>query len=68
MSHQVYRLFAYLYDDAPAASDFKPLQELDLDDREQVRDIFLTSGWLFWNSYFMRPVSKHHDEPEVDEH
>ncbi|UKI25312.1 MAG: DUF3843 family protein [Bacteroidales bacterium] len=67
LSHQVYRLFAYLYDDAPAASDFKPLQELDLDDREQVRDIFLTSGWLFWNSYFMRPVSKHHYEPEVDE-
>ena len=67
LSHQVYRLFAYIYDDAPAASDFKPLQELDLDDREQVRNIFLTSGWLFWNSYFMRPVSKHHYEPEVDE-
>ena len=48
-------------------SDFKPLQELDLDDREQVHNIFLTSGWLFWNSYFMRPVSKHHYEPEVDE-
>lgn len=67
LSRQVYRLFAYLYDDAPAADDFKPLQELDLDDREQVRDIFRTSGWLFWNSYFLRPVSKHHYEPEVDE-
>ena len=67
LSRQIYKLFAYLYDDAPAADDFKPLQELDLDDRTQVRDIFRTSGWLFWNSYFMRPVSKHHYEPDVDE-
>lgn len=67
LSSQVYRLFAHLYADAPAADDFKPLQELDLDDREQVRDIFRTSGWLFWNSYFMRPVSKHHYEPDIDE-
>ena len=66
LAGQVYRLFAFLYDDAPAADDFKPLHELDLTDQEQVRDIFSTSGWLFWNSYFMRPVSKHHYEPDVD--
>ncbi len=67
LARQIYKLFAFLYDDAPAADDFKPLSELDLNDREQVREIFKTSGWLFWNSYFFRPVSKHHYEPDVAE-
>ena len=64
---QVYKLFDFLYEDAPSAENFKPLLEIDLSDREQVRDIFKMSGWLFWNSYFMRPVSKHAYESDVDE-
>lgn len=67
LAHQVHKLFDFLYEEAPAADDFKLLQELDLDDQEQVRDIFRTSGWLFWNSYFLRPISKHAYEPDVAE-
>lgn len=67
LARQVHRLFDFLYEDAPAAEAFKPLQELDLDDRDQVRSIFKTAGWLFWNSYFLRPVSKHAYEPDIDE-
>ena len=66
LSRQVYKLFAFLYDDAPVVENFKSLRELDLSDREQVRDIFKAYGWLFWNSYFMRPVSKHAYEQGVD--
>ena len=64
---QVYKLFDFLYEDAPEPENFKQLMELDIDDREQVRDIFRMSGWLFWKSYFLRPVSKHAYEPEVVE-
>lgn len=64
---QVYKLFDFLYEDAPEPENFKQLMELDIDDREQVRDIFRMSGWLFWKSYFLRPVSKHAYEPEVGE-
>ena len=66
-ARQVYKLFDFLYEDAPEPENFKQLMELDIDDREQVRDIFRMSGWLFWKSYFLRPVSKHAYEPEVDE-
>lgn len=66
LSRQVYKLLAFLYDDAPVVENFKSLRELDLSDREQVRDIFKAYGWLFWNSYFMRPVSKHAYEQGVD--
>lgn len=64
---QVYKLFDFLYDDAPFAEGFKVLQELELDDSEQLRDISLASGWLFWNSYLLRPVSKYAYEPDVSE-
>ena len=67
LSRQVYKLFDFLYEDAPEPENFKELMELDLDDREQVKDIFRMSGWLFWNSYFLRPVSKHAYEPEISE-
>lgn len=64
---KVTKLFRFLYDDAPIHDAFKPLRELDLTDREQVRDIFKASSWLFWNSYFLRPVSKHLYEPCITE-
>ena len=64
---KVTKLFRFLYDDAPEHEAFKPLRELDLSDREQVRDIFKASGWLFWNSYFLRPISKHLYEPDINE-
>ncbi len=67
LANVVYKLFDFLYEDAPTPENFKPLMELDLDDRGQVRDIFKLTGWLFWNSYFLRPVSKHAYEPEVSE-
>ena len=66
-SRQVYKLFDFLYDDAPEPENFKQLMELDLDDRNQVREIFKMSGWLFWNSYFLRPVSKYAYEPDISE-
>lgn len=66
-ARQVHKLFDFLYDDAPSAEDFQMLQELDLADKEQVRDIFRASGWLFWHSYLLRPVSKHAYEREVAE-
>lgn len=59
LARQIHKLFDYLYDDAPAAADFNVLRELDLDDREQVRSIYGISDWLFWESYFLRPVSRH---------
>lgn len=64
-ARQACKLFDYLYADAPKPENFRPLAEVDLNDREQIRDIFRISGWLFWNSYFMRPVSKHVYEPDV---
>lgn len=67
LAAQLYKLFDYLYADAPAAGDFAVLSELDLADPEQVKEIFKVSGWLFWNSYFLRPVSKHAYEPDVPE-
>ena len=66
-SRKVERLFRYLYDDVPTPENFASLRELDLADREQVRDIFKASGWLFWNSYFLRPVSKYAYEPEISD-
>lgn len=67
LAGQVYKLFDFLYEEAPTPENFKPLLELDLSDREQIRDIFKVSGWLFWNSYFMRPTSKHAYEPDINE-
>lgn len=67
LARQVFRLFDYLYDDAPTPEKFKEFSEVDLDDREQVADIFRLSGWLFWNSYFLRPTSKFAYEPEISE-
>lgn len=67
LARQVFKLFDYLYDDAPTPEKFKEFSEVDLDDREQVADIFRLSGWLFWNSYFLRPTSKFAYEPEVSE-
>ena len=67
LASQFFKLFDFLYDDAPEAEDFKGLHELDLSSPEQVRDIFATAGWLFWNSYLMRPVSKHAYEPEISD-
>ena len=66
-SRKVEQLFRYLYDDVPMPENFGSLRELDLADREQVRDIFKASGWLFWNSYFLRPVSKYAYEPEISD-
>lgn len=66
-SAQVYKLFDFLYEEAPAAKNFQKLLELDLADKEQVRDIFKVSGWLFWNSYLLRPVSKHAYEQDVED-
>ncbi len=67
LARQVYKLFDFLYEDAPEPENFKEFMEIDLNDRGQVRDIFRMSGWLFWNSYFLRPVSKHAYEPEISE-
>lgn len=67
LSKKVTKLFRFLYDEAPAIKNFNEIRELDLKDREQVRMIFKVSGWLFWNSYFMRPVSKYSYEPDIDE-
>lgn len=66
-ARQTYKLFDYLYEDAPTPENFKSLLELELDDKEQAREIFNASAWLFWNSYFIRPVSKYIYEPEIDE-
>ena len=66
-ARKVEKLFRYLYDDVPMPENFGSLRELDLADREQVRDIFKASGWLFWNSYFLRPVSKYAYEPEISD-
>ncbi|MGM9841350.1 MAG: DUF3843 family protein, partial [Candidatus Limisoma sp.] len=43
-ARKVERLFRYLYDDVPTLENFASLRELDLADREQVRDIFKASG------------------------
>ena len=67
LARQVFKLFDFLYADAPAPEKFREFSEVDLDDREQVADIFRLSGWLFWNSYFLRPTSKFAYEPEVSE-
>lgn len=67
LARQVFKLFDFLYADAPAPEKFREFSEVDLDDREQVADIFRLSGWLFWNSYFLRPTSKFTYEPEVSE-
>lgn len=67
LADRIYKLFDFLYEEAPAADDFKSLRELELTDSEQVKDIFMALGWLFWKSYFLRPFSKYAYEPDIDE-
>lgn len=52
----MYSVLDSFYDDAPVHSDYTSLREIDFDepDAEMIHDIYDTTYWLFWNSYFMR--------------
>ena len=56
----MYKVLDECYEDAPVHDDYLALREIDFDnpDAEMVHDIYDTTYWLFWNSYFMRHAAK----------
>lgn len=45
------------YDDAPNPTEYNLIMDVELNDAEQIQQIYDLSYWLFWNSYFMRPAA-----------
>lgn len=46
-----------VYEEAPTPIDYNLIMDVDLNEHDQIHEIYDLSYWLFWNSYFLRPAA-----------